>query len=109
MPLAIPRSVDFPDPFSPTTAWISPARQSTLASRSAWTAPNRFETSRSERTTGLAGPGFVDTCLVRASPSLPMLGLRVHLPLERRRDQRRRRAVGRNVGPAGGLRDRDQV
>ena len=34
-PLAIPSNVDFPDPFSPTRAWISPARQSKLTSRSA--------------------------------------------------------------------------
>ena len=56
-PLAIPSNVDFPDPFSPTSAWISPARQSTLTSRSALTAPNAFETSRRESTEELAGPG----------------------------------------------------
>src|SRR4029077_5081710 len=56
-PLAIPSNVDFPDPFSPTSAWISPAWQSTLTSRSALTAPNAFETSRRESTEGLAGPG----------------------------------------------------
>ena len=49
-PLAIPSNVDFPDPFSPTSAWISPARQSTLTSRSACTAPNAFDTPRSVRT-----------------------------------------------------------
>src|SRR5262245_49453877 len=49
-PLAIPRSVDFPDPFSPTRAWISPARQSTLTSRTAWTAPNALDTPLRVRT-----------------------------------------------------------
>ena len=43
-PLAIPRRVDFPEPFSPTSAWTSPARQSKLTSVSARTAPNCRET-----------------------------------------------------------------
>ena len=51
-PLAIPSSVDFPEPFSPTSAWISPARQSKSTSRSACTAPNAFDTPRKESTTG---------------------------------------------------------
>src|ERR671911_1900591 len=55
-PLAMPRRVDFPEPFSPTTAWISPARQSKLTSVSARTAPNCRETRRSSRTT----PGTAD-------------------------------------------------
>src|SRR5438093_13090320 len=57
-PLAIPSNVDFPDPFSPTRAWISPAWQSTLTSRTACTAPNAFDTPRTDRTTGRAGPGI---------------------------------------------------
>ena len=35
-------SVDFPAPFSPTTAWISPAGTSSVAPRFAVTAPNRL-------------------------------------------------------------------
>src|SRR5262245_48568897 len=54
-PLATPSSVDFPEPFSPTSACTSPARQSTLTSWSACTAPNAFETPRSESTTALMG------------------------------------------------------
>src|SRR4051794_37041433 len=53
-PLAMPSSVDFPDPFSPTRAWISPARQSIETSRSACTAPYAFDNPRRDRT----GPGF---------------------------------------------------
>ena len=49
-PLAIPRRVDFPEPFSPTTAWTSPARQSKLTSVSARTAPNCRDTPLSSRT-----------------------------------------------------------
>src|SRR6188508_3522951 len=52
-PLATPSRVDFPDPFSPTSAWISPARHSTLTSSSACTAPNAFEMPRSPSTTEL--------------------------------------------------------
>src|SRR3954470_37210 len=63
-PLATPRSVDFPDPFSPTTAWISPGRQSTLTSRSACTTPKLFEMPLSDSAgaaAGSTGPGSVDT------------------------------------------------
>src|SRR4029079_9739552 len=56
-PLAIPSKVDFPDPFSPTSAWISPGRQSTLTSRSAWTAPNALETPCIERTAAVTSRG----------------------------------------------------
>src|SRR6186997_1895953 len=52
-PLATPSSVDFPDPFSPTRAWISPARHSTLTSSSACTAPKAFEMPWSPSTTEL--------------------------------------------------------
>src|SRR6476660_3208941 len=85
-PLAIPSKVDFPDPFSPTSAWISPARQSTLTSRSALTAPNAFETSRSESTKGLSGPG-VDIDARLSSAWLRFL-LRVHPIQEAQRDER---------------------
>src|SRR3990170_2921462 len=86
-PLAIPSNVDFPDPFSPTSAWISPARQSTLTSRSACTAPNAFDTPRSDSTRGLAGPGLDIVFWLRFS--CPFL-LWVH-PLEQaQRDERRR-------------------
>jgi hypothetical protein len=61
-PLAMPSSVDFPDPFSPTTAWISPLRHSMLTSSRACTAPKRLEIPFSERTTGETDPGSVDTC-----------------------------------------------
>src|SRR5436309_15256587 len=80
-PLAMPRSVDFPDPFSPTSACTSPARQSKLTSRSACTAPNAFETPLSERTTGLSGPG------IDISSSVSFL-LRVHAVEQAQRDQR---------------------
>src|SRR3954469_13982748 len=56
-PLAIPRSVDFPDPFSPTSACTSPGRQSKLTARRACTAPNAFDTPV-RASTGLAGPGI---------------------------------------------------
>ena len=66
-PLAIPRSVDFPDPFSPTTAWTSPARHSMLTSAT----PARCRTaSRRPATTGrsgLADCGLVDVILGIAS------------------------------------------
>src|SRR5581483_10656228 len=52
-PLAMPSNVDFPDPFSPTSACTSPARHSKLTSWSACTAPKDFETPRSDRTTAL--------------------------------------------------------
>src|SRR5438552_5706861 len=82
-PLAIPSNVDFPDPFSPTRAWISPARQSTLTSRSACTAPNAFDSPRTDRTSGLTGPGIdigISSCAFL---------LRVHLVEKAQRDERR--------------------
>src|SRR3954447_3434329 len=82
-PLAMPSNVDFPDPFSPTSACTSPARQSKLTSRSACTAPNAFETPLSERTTGLSGPG------IDISSSLRFL-LRVHPVEQAQRNQRGR-------------------
>src|SRR5690242_14905973 len=90
--LAIPRSVDFPDPFSPTTAWTSPAKQSTLTRRSACTAPKRFDTPRSDRTAGAAGSGVVDDILGIAcvnSSSLLLVHGRQHVL----RDERRRRRL----------------
>src|SRR6185436_15690825 len=89
-PLAIPSSVDFPDPFSPTRAWISPARQSTLTSRSACTAPNALDTLRSV-STGLAGETSFPP---RAGPVVDIDGLvllpvflRVHLLQQAQRDE----------------------
>src|SRR5690349_15992242 len=82
-PLAMPSNVDFPDPFSPTRAWISPARQSTLTSRSACTAPNAFDSPRTARTSGLTGPGLdigISSCAF-------LLG--VHLVEKAQRDERR--------------------
>src|SRR5215216_2642174 len=79
-PLAMPSNVDFPDPFSPTSAWTSPTRQSKLTSRSACTAPNAFDTPLSERTTGLSGPG------IDISSLLSFL-LRIHLVQQAQRDQ----------------------
>src|SRR3954470_24486179 len=84
-PLAILSNVDFPDPFSPTRAWISPARQSTLTLRSACTAPNALDTPCSVSTVGLAGPG-IDIEFSSASGFL----LRVHLVEQAQRDERRR-------------------
>src|SRR3954469_1580495 len=87
-PLAIPSNVAFPDPFSPTSACTSPARQSKLTSRSACTAPNAFDAPLSERTTGLSDPG------IDISSLLSFL-LRVHLVQQAQRDQRgRRRFLG---------------
>src|SRR6266545_8176394 len=83
-PLAIPSNVDFPDPFSPTSAWISPVWQSTLTSRSACTAPNAFETLRRDSTTGLAGPG-IDIVFLLRFWCLFLLG--VHLVKQAQRDQ----------------------
>src|SRR6188474_1992968 len=93
-PLAIPSNVDFPDPFSPTSAWISPARQSTLTSRSACTAPYAFDTPRSE-STRLAGPGFDIVSSVLAS------SLRIHLLEQAQRDQGRGRRLLRIALDAG--------
>src|SRR4029078_3097644 len=56
-PLAIPSKVDFPDPFSPTSAWISPGWQSTLTSRRACTAPNALETPCIDRTAAVTSRG----------------------------------------------------
>src|ERR671936_1317905 len=74
-PLAIPSNVDFPDPFSPTSAWISAARQSKLTSRSACTAPNAFDTPRRESTTGLSGPGFDIEAVLRTLVCFYLLGV----------------------------------
>ncbi len=52
VPLAMPSKVDLPEPFSPRTAWISPARTSSDTLLLAWTGPYRLETPRSERTVG---------------------------------------------------------
>src|SRR5256885_10107842 len=83
-PLAIPSNVDFPDPFSPTSAWISPARQSKLTSRSACTAPNAFDTPRRDSTTGSSGPGIDIVLLVSGSRgSSPPLGVHPVEQLER--------------------------
>src|SRR6185437_13371912 len=71
-PLAIPSNVDFPDPFSPTSACTSPARQSKLTSRSACTAPNAFDTPPRDSTTGLSGPG-VDIVVLAQDLVLPVL------------------------------------
>ncbi len=45
-------SVDFPAPFSPTSAWIEPASTRIDPDRSAWTAPKLLATSRSSSTAG---------------------------------------------------------
>src|SRR6187401_1830205 len=81
-PLAIPSSVDFPDPFSPTRQWISPSRQSKVTSRSACTAPNAFDTPRRDSTTGLSGPG-VDIGLRGSSGSTYLLGVHPVQQLQR--------------------------
>src|SRR3990170_4971806 len=88
-PLAIPSNVDFPDPFSPTSAWISPARQSTLTSRSACTGPNALDTPRSVSTAGLAGPGIDIDVWFFCFRFL----LWIHLLEQAQRDERRRRGL----------------
>src|SRR5918994_1167857 len=50
LPLATLSNVDLPDPFSPSRAWISPARNSIVMSALAWTGPNRFEMPVSAKT-----------------------------------------------------------
>ena len=107
-PLAIPSSVDFPDPFSPTSAWISPARQSTLTSRTACTGAEALETPRSESTTGVAGPGVVDISSrsgARESGvcSVLLSTLRIHPRDELVRDERGDRRLGRPAGDAQAL------
>src|SRR5690242_11550921 len=87
-PLAIPSNVDFPDPFSPTRAWTSPARQSTLTVLSARTAPNAFDTPRTDRTRGDSGPG-IDVVIWSCA-----ILLRIHLMEQADRDQRRARRGG---------------
>src|SRR5512146_282211 len=99
-PLAIPSSVDFPDPFSPTRACTSPARQSTLTLLSACTAPKAFDTPRTDRTWGSSGPGIdvvISSCAIL---------LRIHLPQQAQWDQRRagcRRWVSLEAHVAGCL------
>ena len=66
-PLAIPRRVDLPEPFSPTRACTSPARQSKLTSVSARTAPNWRETPLSSRT--MSGVGSLLDRLGSTHPS----------------------------------------
>src|ERR1019366_4895301 len=46
-PAAIDTSVDFPAPFSPRRAWISPENTTRSASERAWVSPKRFEMRRS--------------------------------------------------------------
>src|SRR3989442_8135757 len=48
-PVMILMSVDLPAPFSPRSAWISPAWSAKETSSSAWVDPNRFETPRISR------------------------------------------------------------
>ena len=59
-PLAIPRRVDFPEPFSPTSAWTSPARQSKLTSRQRSNRPELPGHARAAR-----GPGPPSPTLLR--------------------------------------------
>src|SRR6266571_5764869 len=99
-PLAIPSNVDFPDPFSPTSACTSPARQSKLTSRSACTAPNAFETPRRDSTRGLSGPGLDIVLVPSGFRFFPFL-LGVH-PLEQlERHERGRRGLLRVTLDAG--------
>src|SRR5438477_8224430 len=87
-PLAIPSNVDFPDPFSPTSACTSPARQSKLTSRSACTAPNAFETPPRDNTTGFPGPG-IDIVRVAQDRVPVVLLLGVHPMEQAQRNERR--------------------
>src|SRR6476646_1924505 len=99
-PLAIPSNVDFPDPFSPTRAWTSPARQSTLTPLSACTAPNAFDTPRTDRTWGSSGPGI--DVVISSCASL----LWIHLVEQAERDERRarcRRRIALEAHVAGRL------
>src|SRR6476646_3656566 len=85
-PLAIPSNVVFPDPFSPTRAWISPAWQSMLTSRRACTAPNVFDSPRTDSTSDVTGPGFD---ISGFSFSCSIL-LRIHLVEKAQRNERGR-------------------
>ena len=70
----MPNNVDFPDPFSPSTPWISPASQSSDTSESACTVPNRFDTESMTRSGDL-----VELLTLTASASrTPDIRLRVH-------------------------------
>ena len=60
VPLAMPSNVDLPEPFSPSTAWISPARTSSDTSSLACTGPYRLETPRSDRTVGAPSLAPID-------------------------------------------------
>ena len=53
-PARILTSVLLPEPFSPTTAWTSPARAANVHSRSACVRPNAFARSSTARTTSPA-------------------------------------------------------
>ncbi|CAA9302655.1 MAG: hypothetical protein AVDCRST_MAG40-457, partial [uncultured Gemmatimonadaceae bacterium] len=59
MPASTRMSVDFPAPFSPTSAWISPAGTSSEAPRLARTAPNDFSTWASLIASGVSRGGGV--------------------------------------------------
>src|SRR3982074_1777355 len=68
-------SVDFPAPFSPSSAWISPASSLRETSSSAWIEPKRFEMPRISRTIRLdpvevLGVPVEQLLLVRAARAL---------------------------------------
>ena len=78
VPLAMPSNVDLPEPFSPSRAWISPARNSIVMSSLAWTGPYRLETPRSDRTVG--APPLSPVATRRSPCSRPSLGRRAGPP-----------------------------
>src|SRR4029077_5171251 len=57
-PVMILMSVVFPAPFSPSSAWISPASSLSETSSSAWMGPKRFEMPRISRTAAGAASGI---------------------------------------------------
>src|SRR5262249_33570275 len=63
-PLTILMRVDFPAPFSPTSAWTSPGSNSNETPRSARTPPNAFDTSVSFRRGVMGGARVVGTLRV---------------------------------------------
>src|SRR4051812_22806983 len=71
-------SVDLPAPLSPTRASTSPARTSSSMFFSAWTAPKRFETPRSDSTVPVPTVAGVGVTVIDQPPGLTYAHSRTH-------------------------------